>query len=173
MIDLGPAAERPPAEQEHVLLEELRRYQPDLLDRPRVVVGTKADVATADADAGFEGPRISAVTGDGLQELLHRMAVLVEQSRAAQPKPGGPRFVVHRPMPEGVRVERDLAGALVVKGREAERAVALSDLTNDQAVAYMQDRLRRLGVDRALARAGAAEGDVVHIGGFTFEYRGE
>ena len=48
--------------------------------------------------------------------------------------------------------------------------MALSDLTNAEALAYVQHRLKSLGVDRALARAGAREGDVVHIGGFTFEY---
>ena len=179
LIDLGPTAERPPAEQQAVLLDELGKYQPDLLDRPRVIVGTKADLIVADVVAGgapgmgYEGARISAVTGEGLPQLLHRMASLVEQSRSALPKTVVPRFVVHRPAPEGVRVERDPTGALVVKGRAAERAVALSDLTNAQAVAYVQERLKRLGVDRALARAGAADGDLVHIGAFSFEYRGE
>ncbi|MGH9222450.1 MAG: GTPase ObgE [Acidimicrobiales bacterium] len=171
LLDLGPAAERPPQEQLAVLLDELGRYQPDLLDRPRVVVGAKADVAACP----WEGPRISAVTGEGITELVRTMVGLVEDARAAEPaitsEGGAPRFVVHRPEPEGVRVERDPSGALVVTGRAAERAVAVSDLTNVQALAYVQDRLRRLGVDRALARAGAREGDVVHIGAFSFEYQ--
>ncbi len=169
LIDLGLAAPYPPAEQERILLDELRRYQPELLDRPRLVVGAKADVAAAP----FEGSRISAVTGVGVPDLLHHLADLVERSRAAEPRAAGRTFVVHRPEPEGVRVERGPAGALVVRGRAAERAVALSDLTDEQALAYVQDRLKRLGVDRALARAGAADGDTVHIGAFTFEYRGE
>ena len=134
-----------------------------------MIIGTKADIATA----AFDGPHISAVTGEGIADVVHRMAALVAESRAAEPKGGGRTFVVHRPAAEGVRVERDPTGALVVRGRAAERAVALSDLTNDQAVAYVQDRLKRLGVDRALARAGATDGDTVHIGAFTFEYRGE
>ena len=46
LLDLAPVDGRSPDEQESVLLDELRRYQPQLLDRPRVVVGTKADVAT-------------------------------------------------------------------------------------------------------------------------------
>jgi GTP-binding protein len=58
----------------------------------------------------------------------------------------------------------------VVRGRPAERAVALSDLTDAQALAYAQRRLHHLGVDRALARAGARQGDLVRIGGFTFEF---
>jgi GTP-binding protein len=72
-----------------------------------------------------------------------------------------------------VRVERTDDGGFVVRGRPAERAVALSDLTNADALAFAQHRLKRLGVDRALARAGAREGDLVRIGGFTFEYEPE
>jgi GTP-binding protein len=79
-------------------------------------------------------------------------------------------FVVHRPEEEGVKVERDVDGVFVVMGRRAARAVAVTDLTNAEALAYVHDRLRRLGVDRALARAGAREGDLVRIGSLSFEY---
>jgi GTP-binding protein len=48
--------------------------------------------------------------------------------------------------------------------------VALSDLTNIEALTYAQGRLRRLGVDRALSRAGARDGDRVRIGTFEFDY---
>ncbi len=99
---------------------------------------------------------------------LDRLSALVTEARATLPAPE--QFVVHRPQPEGVIVERGDDGAFIVRGRPAERAVAVSDITNAQALAYVQGRLKRLGVDRALARAGAREGDVVHIGGFTFEY---
>jgi GTP-binding protein len=78
--------------------------------------------------------------------------------------------VVHRPVPVGVVVERAGDGSLVVKGRQAERAVALSDLTDAGALAYAQERLHRLGVDRALVRAGARQGDRVRIGRFEFDW---
>ncbi|MDQ3897954.1 MAG: Obg family GTPase CgtA, partial [Actinomycetota bacterium] len=61
----------------------------------------------------------------------------------------------------------------VVLGRPAERAVAVNDLTNAEALDYVRHRLRRLGVDRALARAGARPGDVVRIGELTMEYADE
>ena len=50
--------------------------------------------------------------------------------------------------------------------------MALNDITTPDALAYISDRLERLGVDKALARAGAADGDVVRIGAFSFEYAG-
>jgi len=171
LVDLAPAdptdAAMAPAEQERVLLAELGGYRPELLERPRVVVGSKADMACVE----WDGFRISAVTGDGLPQLVGRLADLVTEARkadaAASPSGG---FVIHRPEPEGVVVERGVDGAWVVKGRKAERAVAVSDITNVEALDYVQHRLKQLGVDRALARAGAKDGELVHISGFTFEY---
>ena len=192
LLDLGSAEERPPAEQERILLQELGRYRPELLERPRLVVGAKADAATLDWDRGDGGDggtdgdgsvgvpagglRISSVTGQNLRPLLGRLAELVAAERAAAQAAvvveGQEAFVVHRPVADGFVVERGPDGAFVVTGRPAARAVAVSDITNADALAYVQDRLKRLGVDRALARAGARPGDVVHIGGFTFEYEG-
>jgi GTP-binding protein len=165
LLDLAPADGREPAAQLDVLLQELGRYRPELLQRPRLVVGTKHDVAQFD----YDGLCVSAVTGTGVNEALGRLGDLVSEARAAQPAPEG--FVIHRPEQEGVRVERDDAGAFVVIGRPAERAVAVTDLTNAEALAYVHNRLRRLGVDRALARAGAREGDLVRIGPMSFEYQ--
>jgi GTP-binding protein len=164
LIDL--AAEMAPAAQEGILLEELRRHDPALAARPRVLVGSKADAASS--DVAWAGARVSALTGDGLRPLLGQMASLVEEARAALPKPT--RFVIHRPAPDGVSVVRDTDGSWLVVGRPAERAVAVSDITNAEALAYAQGRLRKLGVDRALARAGARAGDRVRIGTFEFDY---
>ena len=167
LVDLAPSShDTPPPEQERVLLQELGRYRPELLERPRLVVGTKADAAPPDVD--WDGLRISAVTGAGVQDLLHRTAAVVAEVRADQP--AAQTYVVHRPEPEGVQVERADDGAYVVLGRPAERAVAVNDLTNAQALEYVRHRLARLGVDRALARAGARPGDLVRVGGFTFEF---
>ena len=65
---------------------------------------------------------------------------------------------------------RDDDGAWRVVGRSVERAVALSDLTNLEALDYARGRLNRMGVDRALVRAGVRDGDTVRIGSFAFDY---
>ncbi len=171
LIDLSPTAELAPARQEEVLLRELARYRPELLDRPRVVVGSRADLDDADREVPWTGPRVSAVTGAGLPELVGAVADLVRAARSAEPEPEP--FVVHRPQAEGLVVVRTDDGGFEVQGRAVERAVAVSDLTNPDALAYVQDRLRRLGVDKALARAGARDGDAVRIGSFAFDYLAE
>ena len=169
LVDLASLEGRSPSAQETVLLDELRRYRPELLDRPRLVVGSKADLS-GDVAAEWHGPRISAVTGEGVDELVGRLASLVDTARADEAQDHGP-IVVHRPAGEAaVEVERADDGSFVVGGRAALRAVALSDLTDDDALAVVQERLRRLGVERALRRAGVREGDSVHLGNLSFTY---
>ncbi len=165
LLDQASVEGRSPAEQERVLLDELGRYRPELLERPRLVVGTKTDVATQPADVSR---RVSAVTGAGLDELVTTIGRLVADARAATPPREG--VVVLSPRPDGFVVERDGEHAWRVAGRAAERVVALTDLTDAGALAYVRDRFRRLGVDRALARAGARDGDVVRIGPVELDY---
>jgi GTP-binding protein len=167
LLDLASMEGRSPADQERVLLDELGRHEPLLLERPRLIIGTKVDVAQADVD--FDGLRISAVTHEGLGPLLGAVSRLVEEARVTEGQVES--FVVHRPAEEGFSVRREDDGAFRVVGRIAERVVAMADMTNVEALAYVQDRFRRLGVDRALARAGAGDGDTVRIAGIELEYR--
>lgn len=164
LLDLASMEGRSPEDQERVLVGELGRYRPELLERPRLVVGTKADVATTE----FDGLQISAVTRADLDSFLGILATMIADARAAEPAPEP--FVVHRPTEQGFSVVRDDDGAWRVRGRAAERVVAMADLTNAEAVAYVQDRFRRMGVERALARAGAREGDLVRVGPVELEY---
>jgi len=167
LLDLASVEGRTPEEQEAVLLDELGRYEPTLLERPRLVVGSKSDVATSHFDRP-DALTVSAVTRQGLDTFLGRLGAMVDAARSAEPEPEA--YVVLRPADEGFSVVRDDDGAWRVQGRGAERVVAMADLTNEEALAYVQQRLRRMGVERALARAGAQEGDVVRVGPVELEY---
>ena len=175
LLDLAPMAPAPPAEQLAVLLHELEAYQPDLLERPRLVIGSRADLVPADEPDPAEGVdvdlRVSAVTGLEVERLKGRLADAVRTARAELAEPT--QFVVHRPVRQGFDITRDDGGRWIVEGREVVRAVALSDLTRPDALDEAHRRLRKLGVDRALARAGVRPGDTVQIGGLAFEYSGD
>jgi GTP-binding protein len=167
LLDLANVEGRTASAQRDVLLAELARYRPELLDRPRLVVANKADVS-AGADDGDADLRISAVTRAGLDEFLGRLGTLIDDARAVEP--AGEGFVVLRPEETGFSITRDDDGGWRVHGRAAERVVAMADLTNLEALAYVQERFRRLGVERALQRAGAREGDLVRVGSIELEY---
>jgi GTP-binding protein len=166
LVDLACLDGRSPSEQERILLEELGQYNPDLLERPRLVVGSRSDIA--DPDVAFDGLRISAATHDNLNEFLGSLGSVIAQARAIEPK--SESVVTLRPLEEGFSVQRDADGTLVVTGRAAARVVAMADLTNPEALDYIHHRLKRMGVDRALTRAGARPGDIVRIGGVELEY---
>jgi GTP-binding protein len=190
LIDLDPQAVHTPAEQLRILLGELGDYQAELLERPRLIVGSKQDLSHADTNgasaatdeaAAEAAPAaeagaiqcdllLSAATGAGVQTLVDRLAVLVQEVRAAAAVEATGAVVIHRPVPEGVDVQRVSPGAWRVVGRVAERAVAFSDLNDVGALDEAVKRLRRLGVDRALARAGVRDGDEVTVGSMTFTW---
>ncbi len=167
LLDLINVDGSTPEQQEAVLLAELGAYRPELLERPRLVVGTKADATIAELD-DWNGLRMSSVTGEGVREVVGRLATLVQQTRAEEP--GREGFVILRPQPTGFTLARIAEHEFRLGGREVERLVALNDVTTTDALSYIDGRLKKLGIARALHRAGAEEGDVVHIGAFSFDY---
>jgi GTP-binding protein len=167
LLDLSELAPIGPQEQMDILLRELGDYQADLLDRPRVIVGSKGDVAAHE----IEGiPTISSVTGEGIDALVAQLAGLVLQVRGEEAEMLDHTVVVHKPLPDEIFVGRDGQNAWIVEGRPAIRAVRFQDLTDDEALAEIVRRLRGLGVDRMLTRAGVRDGDVVTIGPLSFEW---
>ena len=88
------------------------------------------------------------------------------RAQVARSTPEAGAHVIHRPEPEGVRAERADDGYRArPSGRASRQSLDLSDRAG-----VRPGRLRRLGVDRELARAGARSGDIVHIGEAEFEY---
>ena len=171
LIDLAPVDDTSPQAQLDVLLRELESYDPQLLERPRVIVGTKTDSATVEMVDEWDGMLISAITNQGLRELVGRLASLVHSARQELPVLEG--RVILKPESEGSWVEKLGNGGFRVHGRKAERTVHLNDVTTPEAMSYIEERLKKLGVPRLLARAGAVTGDVVGIGEFSFDYAPE
>lgn len=187
VLDTASAQGLETRQQQEILLSEIGQYEPELLSRPRISIASRADLGLhAQREAGVEACEapddaaeahdgssvdvvVSAVTGEGVAQLRGILASAVERARASEPAAKG-AVVLHRPLPEGIEVERQDDGSWLVLGRAAARAVSLSDLTDDEAMDYVQYRLRRLGVERALVRAGVREGDTVRLGPISFTY---
>lgn len=167
LVDLAPMDGRSVDDQVSVLLEELEQYQPDLLDRPRMVVQAKGDVAQIEPNPAYL--TFSSITNQNLDKLTGALSDLAKAGRE-DVEQAGAAPTVHRPLAETITITRGDDGSWQVNGRQAERAVALNDLTDLDALAYVQDRLNGLGVDKKLAKAGAKQGDTVRIGDLEFEY---
>src|SRR5262249_37392541 len=100
LCDLAPVDQLPRKEQAAVLLDAPPRSRPELLARPRLLVGSKADVAADDVE--FDGLRISAVAHRGLDEFLGQLGTLVDEARASEGE--AEPFVVLRPEEQGFSV---------------------------------------------------------------------
>ncbi len=149
-------------------------------DRPRLVVLNKIDVPEGRDLADLVKPElearglsvyeVSAATREGLRELGFAMAAIVSEARAtAVSAEADPVRVIIRPpavKDTGFEVVRTPDGAYLIRGEKPFRWVNQTDFANDEAVGYLADRLARLGVEAALAKAGAEAGDTVLIGDF-------
>ncbi len=161
-------------QQYDVLVAELERHSPELAARRRVVALSKADTVEDDAEyrtwaeeRAIELYPISGITGSGVNPLLYAIGGEIEGHLREAPERAG--FILHRPLPEAFTISR-IGDEWVVSGKAAERAVNLDDLTVAQAADFAARRLARLGVDEALANAGAEAGDDVRIGDIVFTY---
>jgi GTPase len=168
LLDPAETQTDPPEDQLRILRREIEDYSPELARRPSIVVMNKIDLDGARRAADELGALpVSAITGEGLTEVLHAIADMVDQAEREAPERKG--FVLHRPLGPTFSIERE-DDAWRVEGRSAERAIAFADLTLPEAADMAAKRLARLGVDEALAEAGAVAGDEVRIGDLAFEF---
>lgn len=168
LLDPAETQTETPSAQLEILSQEIADYSMELAARPRLVLINKADLGEIDDVAESTGAQpVSALTGEGVAGALHAIADLVDQVEREAPERRG--YVLHRPLGPTFKVLRE-GDAWRIEGRSAERAVRFADLTLDEAADMAARRLARLGVDDALTRAGAMEGDEVRIGDLAFEF---
>jgi len=171
---------RDPATDLDAIEAELTAYDElagaDMVSRPRIVVLNKidipegrdlAEIVTPDLEAmGLAVHRVSAASGEGLRELAFALAAIVGEARKAAPQALPTRLVI-RPEPvagadfELVRIGEN---AFRIEGSKPRRWILQTDFSNDEAIGYLADRLAKLGVEEALAEAGAQPGAEVLIG---------
>jgi GTP-binding protein len=163
-----------------VLESELAAYDEltgtDMASRPRIVVLNKIDVPDARELAEMVTPdllarglpvhQVSAATGEGLRELAFAMAAIIGEARRTAVQAPPTRLVI-RPAPAAgpdFELVRLGANSFLIRGVKPRRWILQTDFSNDEAVGYLADRLAKLGVEEALAQAGATTGAEVLIG---------
>jgi GTP-binding protein len=147
-----------------------------MADRPRIVALNKIDVPAARELADLVEPeleargltvhRVSAATTEGLRDLAFTMAAVIAAARAAAP-PAEPTRIVLRPEPVAgpdFAVVAIGENSFRVVGDKPRRWIIQTDFANDEAVGYLADRLAKIGIEQALANAGATPGAEVLIG---------
>jgi GTP-binding protein len=182
VLDLAPVDGSDPESNFETVEAELRQHDPRLAALPRILALSKADLVTPEqAEAAREewAQRVdvdvavtSAATGQGLDELAGAIArnVPEEIEVAPEEREALAEHRVYRPgADDGYRVERSGDGVFRVSGRGIERLIERHDVENEEALRYIEERLRTLGVIRALEAQGFEPGDDVEIAGIVFE----
>lgn len=184
VLDLsGGYEDRDPLEDLAVIDGELAAHAQDLSERPQIVVGNKMDVEGAAENSErvaawcreAERPyfAVSAVTGEGIGQLIRAVGEAVYELRqsAAADETIFEAEYTHVPRQDReIAIARAIDGGWDVSGGSVERVVIITDMQNEEAVAYLQRRLAKMGVEEKLRRAGAVDGDTVHIGPVSFEF---
>ena len=187
VLDLAPLDGSDPEANHAVIERELAEHDARLAALPRILALSKADLVAPDvADAaaaawrarlGDDVPVLvtSSATRAGLDALARE---LLRRVPAAEPVPEAvaagedevAEFRVFRPAAgRAFEVERVGAGEFRVTGAAVDRLIARHDLENDEALAHVEHRLRRMGVIAALEERGFEPGDDVELGGVVFE----
>jgi len=187
LVDLSGFERPDPLADYRAIRDELVRYDAELAALPELVALNKIDLTdgpelaeiVAEELRGMGVERIvpiSAVTGAGCDVLLHAMAELLRDDQAQslvarraeavveaadEPEDDGPGFAIE--------VLED--GYFRLTGAEVERAVAMCDLANDEAVMRLHRQFVRLGVLDALRQAGCDDGDAVVIGDVILDFQ--
>lgn len=176
VIDAAGTEGRDPLADFHQINEELRLYRPQLAERHQVIALNKQDLP--EAQENFARLRkalpaakedifgISAATGEGVQQLMRRIAELLREM--PNPMAELPRSdeVLHWPVPEvdpnQFTISREADG-FRVRGQKIERLVSMLNFAQPESVDRLQRNLEASGIAEALREAGIEEGDTVYI----------
>lgn len=172
---IDPTTERDPLDDYRIVRGEVEAYSAAMAQRTEVIAVNKVDVDRDAAEGvkealearGHEVLVISATSGTGLEELLDALFSKTLKAREADDTES---FRLYRTLPEDrIQVEADGEGWRI-RGGAVERWVAMTDMGNPEAVAYLQSRFDGAGVEAELKKVGASPGDDVSIGEATFEW---
>ena len=187
MVDAASTEGRDPVADIKAINEELRAYNPELLKRPQVIAANKIDAIYTDDETenpvdvikkafepeGIKVYPISAVTGQGLKELLYYVRELLD-SMTDEPvmfeKELDTDTLFDNPN-EAFYVEKDDKGVYVVSGPRIDRMLGYTNLESEKGFNFFQKFLRQTGVLKQLKELGVQEGDTVRVGDYLeFDY---
>lgn len=176
----GAAAE--PLEDWAMVNQELALYDPLLEEKPQLVVLNKMDLPDAVAweplieeriiAEGYEFCSISAVTGQGVREMLYKVKAMLDETPA--PTPAELEIPVIRPEVDEASFEIErVADGWRVQGRKIERVAAMTYFEFEATAMRFQRILESMGISAALQEAGVQVGDAVYIGDEVLEWQDE
>jgi GTP-binding protein len=176
---------RDPYEDYLTINEELKQYNLRLTERPQIIVANKMDMPDAEENlkafkekvgADMKVFPISAISRQGLQELLFAVADLLEVApefpleQLIEEESETSVMYKHEAKKDDFEISRDDDGAYVLSGGSVERLFKMTDFSREDSIRRFARQLRGMGIDDALRERGAKDGDTVRLLQFEFEF---
>lgn len=185
VIDMSGSEGRVPFDDYVAINNELEQYNLRLMERPQIIVANKMDMPDAEENLKEFKTKIaedipvfpiSAVTKTGLRELLLAIADKLETT------PEFPlneileqededtvlyKYVAEEP---DFEISREPDGTFVLSGTKIERLFTMTNFERDASISRFARQLRAMGVDEALRKRGAKDGDIVRLLDYEFEF---
>jgi GTP-binding protein len=179
VVETFPVDDSDPYENYLLIENELKLYSEEIWERPRLIALSKMDTIPGDLfndlrlkfeKTGVPLFPISSVTGEGLFALTQAMYETLESQK---PEENIPILMPALKAPDQVWDVAQSDDGFLITGARMERMVAMTDLSNDEAIRYLHRRLERMGVIDRLRKLGATEGDLVKVGQVEFGFSDE
>lgn len=180
IVDAASLEGREPIDDIEKINNELKSYNAELLDRPQIIAANKMDVTEANdnideltkyfEDKGIKVFPISAVTGQGVKELLNYLGELVSNI-PDEPVQFEQEYFINEVVEDPTKIiveKRD--GVYVIEGPQVEKMLGYTNLETEKGFDFFQKFLRDKDIINRLEELGIEEGDTVKIYNLQFDY---
>ena len=180
VIDMGATEGRNPYEDYVTINNELKQFNPKILEKPQIIIANKMDMPNAlenleefKKNVDIEVYPIKAINNEGLKEVIEVLANMLDKIQK-QPLYEEEKFESHvlykfkEEQPFTITNENNV---WVVKGEKVEKLLKMTKFNTDESANRFANKLRKYGVDDKLRELGAKEGDTVRILDFEFDYK--
>lgn len=180
VIDVAGTEGRDPVQDFYKINAELSNYSEKLSNKLQVVAANKIDVMQDEKNyrrlekvakqKGYEIFKISAVTGEGLNELFNRVAELLKEiPKQELEEVDKTVYYNYEDENEGWRITRE-NNTFIIDGKEIENVMRRVNFSDYESLAYFHNTLKKMGIEAELKRRGIKEGDIVKIFDLEFQY---
>lgn len=183
VVDISSSEGRDPIKDYDTINEELKNFNPKLVERPQIVAANKIDIANDNelvdkfinhvSQDNREVIKISAATGEGIKELMDRALYYVENYvEDTENKPELFDFAADEVDIDFKKLTgyKDDDGIFVLEGKQLDKIFRSTNFTDNSSIRYLYNYIEKRGGIKLLKSMGLKEGDTVKINDFEFEY---
>ena len=180
VIDMGATEGRDPYEDYVTINNELRQFNPKILEKPQIIIANKMDMPDAEENLSNFKKKVDidiypvkAINNEGLKDVIEVLANMLDKIQK-QPLYEEEKFESHvlykfkEEQPFTITKDNN---TWVVKGEKIEKLLKMTKFNTDESANRFANKLRKYGVDDKLRELGAEEGDTVRILDFEFDYK--